>query len=448
MIFGLFSFSFSSLPINKTCNKTTSLYDCGELLFCSIEGQCKRCQTNLDCAKNYICTLSKEYKGNICSYEPLSGKWNSNTIISMISLFLAGIMVSGAGIGGGGLFVPMMLLIMKCPSSYAIPTTKAIIFGGAFAVTLFNLKKKHPYYDRPLINFNIAAMIEPISWIGTTIGVVINQIIPEYLLYILQFILLTFTSINTFKKGIKAKNKKKGQPNGELLLKETNNQSPAFSVNLLYVLFISWLVFLIISFLKGGEKAGSIIGVKFCSSTYWWLTFGPYPVYILLVWIMIKIIKNYPVLGNNNLTTKGIFAISGSGFVAGIASGFLGIGGGMVKGPLMLSMDIEPEEMAATSSLMILLTSSATSIQYIALGVMPFLEFFIFTLLGFFSFLIGIILIRWLVKKIGNRSPFLFSLSGFVLISAILMSIIGIQKVIYNIKNEIPMGFKPFCSKK
>ena len=48
---------------------------------------------------------------------------------------------------------------------------------------------------------------------------------------------------------------------------------------------------------------------------------------------------------------------------AGVAAGLLGIGGGMVKGPLLLEMGVLPQVASATSATMILFTASATTIQ-------------------------------------------------------------------------------------
>lgn len=44
--------------------------------------------------------------------------------------------------------------------------------------------------------------------------------------------------------------------------------------------------------------------------------------------------------------------------IAGLAAGLFGIGGGIVKGPLMLEMGVLPEVASVTSATMILFTSS------------------------------------------------------------------------------------------
>ncbi|OHT02082.1 hypothetical protein TRFO_07265 [Tritrichomonas foetus] len=454
MLFSFFlGFAFCGLPIGTSCNKDNREFVCGDYLICSEKHNftCQYCNSDAECHENEIhfyCRFNSKWDNYTCHYEPLIHKWDKKLIIGMVCTFFAGVFVSGAGIGGGGLFVPIMMLIVGFPGEYCIPTSKALIFGGSLAVTLFNLNKKHPYYDRPLINYNVASIIEPISWLGTILGVIFNSVIPDWLLYLIQFILLAYTAWATFKKGLKDMRKAK-ELGYEGPLTPGPYESPdgkAFSVWILVLLFIIWGIFLAISFLRGGDGADSIIGVEFCSWQYWLLTFGPFPIYALInVW-MIMIARKYPVVGPKaDLGFKSVGLLMLSGFIAGIAAGFLGIGGGMIKGPMMLALDIEGEEMAATSSFMILLTSSATSFQYIAEGIMPFAEFGIYTATGFVSFLVGIIFLRWLVKKMGNRSLFLFFLAAIIAISAVLMSVVGVIKVIRGIKAHISMGFRSFC---
>ncbi|KAH0793060.1 sulfite exporter TauE/safE family protein [Histomonas meleagridis] len=443
------------LKLNETCTDENRDYNCGDPLVC-LNGTCQFCATTDQCHKydpHFYCRFNKKYQQNICNYEPLLHPWDTRLIIGMICVFIAGIFVSGAGIGGGGLFVPILILVVEFPSEYSIPTSKALIFGGSLAVTIFNLRKRHPFYDRPLINYNVACCIEPISWLGTILGVIFNSVIPAWLLYIVQFILLSYTAYSTLMKGIKDQRKAKAlkeNPDSmeSNLISNTPGQysGPAYSKKILILLGVIWAIFLVVAFLRGGDGADSIIGIEFCSTWYWVLTFAPFPIYALINWWMYTIARNYPIVGKDaDISAKTAFVLMMSGFIAGIAAGFLGIGGGMIKGPMMLKLDIEAEEMAATSTFMILLTSSATSIQYIAEGVMPVAEFAIFSAVGFVSFLIGVIFLRWLVKKMGNRSLFLYFLAAVIAVSAVMMTVVGVKEIIFIKKNGGSMGFKSFC---
>lgn len=488
-------------------------------------------------------------------------KWNTRTIIGMILVFISGIFVSGVGIGGAALFVPIMILVNSYSAEYSVSSSNPIIIGGSLAVCIFNIRLKHPDYDRPLINYNVAAIIEPISWLGTIIGVIMNGASPSWLLYIMQFAIYSYTCVSTFKKGykdyIKMKQKKEKekelddinkntddndvketdnltkvhdkldfQDEGEAsplenqeqqndkknndddqekssindnkddkindksdinsnndkinnnngndkndiinkgsksLLKKTKsskndleeplnpneNESQskkAFSPWVLIILAIIWAVFCILPFIRGGKTTESIVNIKFCSSLYWIVTFVPFPFYFLISYIMIRIAKNYPVLGTNaDLNWKQITQLIVFGFTAGFFSGFLGIGGGVIKGPMLLALGIEAEEMAATSTFMVLLTSSITTIQFLAKGTLLYSEFGIYIAFGFVSFLIGINILKIIINKTNNRSIVLWILSAAIGISVMMIIYIGINDFVDSIKKHKKMGFRPYC---
>jgi uncharacterized membrane protein YfcA len=403
----------------------------------------------------------------------------------MICVFVGGAFVSGAGIGGGTLFVPIMMLVIGFPAEYSITQSNPLILGGSLAVTLANFRSRHHLYDRPLINYNVASIIEPVSWLGSIIGVIINRVIPDWLLYVLQFLLLVYTAWNTLSKGLaewrkRQKGKEKeaeladlkegltdaaqaeapiedapvpepvpAPPPEDTIEEALTGEGPkrAFSPGVLVVLGLVWVIFNIIPFLRGGATTSSLLGISFCSTAYWALTFGPYPIAILISAIMVKIAKNYPVVGPNaDLNAKMIAYMIGAGFFAGICSGFLGIGGGVIKGPILLALGIEAEEMAATSSFMILLTSSINSIQFVARGSMPYAEFGIYSLVGFVAFLIGANVIKVYIRRTNNRSIVLFVLGSAISVSACLIFYLGTANIVSSVKNHTSMGFRPYCT--
>lgn len=54
-------------------------------------------------------------------------------------------------------------------------------------------------------------------------------------------------------------------------------------------------------------------------------------------------------------------------FISGVMAGLLGIGGGLILGPLLLELGLHPVVSTATSNFLVLFTSSSTSIQFILL---------------------------------------------------------------------------------
>jgi uncharacterized membrane protein YfcA len=101
-------------------------------------------------------------------------------------------------------------------------------------------------------------------------------------------------------------------------------------------------------------------------------------------------------------------------FIAGVLAGALGIGGGLVLGPLLLEMGINPLISTATSNFLVLFSSSSTSLQFIIMGMMNFNYGFACTICSTLGSLIGTLAIQKLLKKTGRPSILIFAL-GIVL---------------------------------
>ncbi|OQS06223.1 hypothetical protein THRCLA_01726, partial [Thraustotheca clavata] len=119
---------------------------------------------------------------------------------------------------------------------------------------------------------------------------------------------------------------------------------------------------------------------------------------------------------------------------AGIATGLLGIGGCMVKGPVMLENGILPQVQTSSASFMILFTSSATTLQFASTGMFPVMPFGTFVLVSVVVFLAKRLLVCILVFTIG--------------LSAMCMGYIGFQTTKHDIEKGIDLGFSNICGLK
>jgi len=77
------------------------------------------------------------------------------------------------------------------------------VFGGAVANTLLNVRKRHPLADRPLIDWDLILVMEPLTIGGALIGAFLNKVLPELLLTVLLVLLLSFTSYDSLTKAMK-----------------------------------------------------------------------------------------------------------------------------------------------------------------------------------------------------------------------------------------------------
>jgi uncharacterized membrane protein YfcA len=68
----------------------------------------------------------------------------------------------------------------------------------AFAL---KLSKKHPFCNRPLIDYQMAMVLQAPILLGTSLGVKLNTMFPEWLILVLLTALLIFMSKKTVEKG-------------------------------------------------------------------------------------------------------------------------------------------------------------------------------------------------------------------------------------------------------
>ncbi|VAI82860.1 unnamed protein product [Triticum turgidum subsp. durum] len=106
------------------------------------------------------------------------------------------------GVGGGGIFVPMLTLIIGFDPKSSAAMSKCMIMGAAVSTVYCNLKLKHPTLDMPVIDYDLVLLIQPMLMLGVSIGVICNVIFPDWLVTVLLIILFIVTSTKAFLKAI------------------------------------------------------------------------------------------------------------------------------------------------------------------------------------------------------------------------------------------------------
>lgn len=133
--------------------------------------------------------------------------WMEVVVVIVCALFA--MLASAAGIGGGVIFVSMLQLFGVSPH-VAAPLSKAMIFGGASALTCMNLfqhEDKDP--TKPAIIWDLVFVIEPAAVSGALIGALINVVLPEWLLLVLEVMFLLYTAQKMLRNSMAALNKER-----------------------------------------------------------------------------------------------------------------------------------------------------------------------------------------------------------------------------------------------
>ena len=95
-------------------------------------------------------------------------------VAAMFAILIGSMIAAGGGLGGGGVFVPIYILILAYDTKYAAALSQATIFGGSIVNLAMNLRKYHPTrIHRPLTDFSTLLIFEPMLLVGTIVGNVI-----------------------------------------------------------------------------------------------------------------------------------------------------------------------------------------------------------------------------------------------------------------------------------
>ena len=123
-------------------------------------------------------------------------------VLLLLLCGLGGAVAASSGIGGGVVFVPLMVIVVGLPMTYASPVSNFVIAVSALSTFGLNLFQRHPVDpSRPLIDFEGLIYFVPIAVSSTGIGVLLNRALPEWLIKSMLFGFLALTSARTFRRG-------------------------------------------------------------------------------------------------------------------------------------------------------------------------------------------------------------------------------------------------------
>lgn len=341
-------------------------------------------------------------------------KFDIKLLEGSLICFIGGALCSGGGIGGGAFYLCTFILLLGMDTHTAVPLSKVTIFGIALGGLFVIVPQKHPLNKlRTLVDYNAVMILQPMVLLGTVVGVFMNVIFPNWLITIGLAILFCVTSYRTLSKGFKLRKKDKmaqklaaeeearkaqealdasnltesdgvsgielndtkrpangnGDDDGVALIDDANEvpivtdehnakkketRESVIKALSMIVVMIGMFVFL---YLKGSTSGKSAAGIECGSPVYWGLVAAVFPymicVTLFVLWFLKRHKRRIVLEGDLTLSKKQMLQIVFGGFFAGLLSSFLGVGGGVVVGPLLLELGLLPQVATATSSFMI-----------------------------------------------------------------------------------------------
>ncbi|GMI95042.1 hypothetical protein like AT2G25737 [Hibiscus trionum] len=379
---------------------------------------------------------------------------------------------SVGGVGGGGIFVPMLSLIVGFDPKSATAISKCMIMGAATSTVYYNLKLRHPTLDMPIIDYDLALLIQPMLMLGISIGVTFNVIFADWMVTVLLIILFVGTSTKAFIKGVETWKKEtilkqeaarrlesngagssadyRPLPSGpnSNRLKDNTDREVTVLENVCWkelgLLCFVWVAFLIVQISKNRTTTT-------CSVGYWVLNLMQIPVSVAVtLYEAVGLYKGHRVIASKgehgtNFTAYELFGYCFFGVLAGIVGGLLGLGGGFIMGPLFLELGIPPQVSSATATFAMTFSSSMSVIEYYLLKRFPVHYALYFTAVATFAAIVGQHVVRRLIMLFGRASLIIFILAFTIFVSAISLGSVGISNMIGKIQRHEYMGFENLC---
>ena len=459
-----------------------------KLLFilCLINIHYSNCNVNHICANN--CSTYLRNCPNHCNNELWECSLTQQCIhkdlfpLSLIDYILGFVVIVTAmlssigGIGGGGLLLPIYMLLGSFGIDYSVPLTIITVAGTSFVKFLILFLKKHNIsFKRDMIDYLLVMIIVPFDSNLSLFGYILNVTSPLWFLTINIFIILSIMATKMLCRGIELYNIETKSDNKIKYIDGLPLQE--IPVSLIYIEGLELEVDsedykLAISDYEGDKEIDKYIYVSYtlimfgilsgmslirnyflsvCSNEYWIYITGQIIITTLIgVMVIFKVLDINQERINNNYhfldtdikyNQENIYLVGISTFT-GIVSTFLGIGGGMIMTPILNSLGMLPEVVSATSSVTTFFSAIISIIQYMGGDlILPYYSIYFF-FCGAIGGYMGANFTRFIVEFLNNRYLVLIILSVLVGTSCLLLSGINIDKLM---NDDNHSGFLNFC---
>jgi uncharacterized membrane protein YfcA len=393
-------------------------------------------------------------------------------------LFWAGIICSAGGIGGGGVYVTVLMVAGGLPIADAVPLSKAIVFSGSMSTLFLNLRKSFGSGNtKTLIDYNICRLVVPGALVGTLFGVLLNNVLPGWVIGLLLVLILIFISSMTSRtlfqqwKEEKAQAKSPdeapeastpappppaaapepaantGEPAATQGKKSMRSKSTAMDMIVWFLCLFMVIFFGVLRFHTGRcqqavlaneieERCNHrIFGYLGHGTMQRWMQNESSALVVRIVAYVVPICTCFLAIGLYSVRLMAYEAYSFvetqkyviMAIITGTLAGLLGIGGGLIFSPFFLVVGIEPAIAVATSSTCVIFTSSSTTLQYLLTDRIIISLVIIYGIVNLAAAYLGTKAVHYLQDNFGCRKSYI---SAIVLVGVLLSTVLAIIKFI------------------
>lgn len=176
-------------------------------------------------------------------------------LAAMLIWFVMGGIATACGVGGGGIYVPLGMLLLQFSPRQASGLSQCSIFGATLGGLIINVRDLHPaqditdapgelapdgrrflqqkhkktsdeikskdtlnsvFYTRPRISYDMTLYLAPVEMAGAVVGVLIQTFLPNWAFLMIAGLVLLFTSYKTYCKFFDARRTEKKHAEDEM----------------------------------------------------------------------------------------------------------------------------------------------------------------------------------------------------------------------------------------
>lgn len=423
---------------------------CGKDLVCR-QGLCRHCAVDADCPSLHLCASAV---GRSSACVPIERKaWeialtNPMEGLCTILIFMASTLAATAGTGGGGIFVPILVSLSSLKARSAVPLCQCMILCSSLVNLAVFVAQRHPDSPHlPVIDYDCVMLFEPLLFLGVTFGVLVNLMAPQWLLLLVLFATLGVALWRTISKGLRQLRQEQTAAllnlSGELSRKpyteafvELTNRKAWQIVGAVVV----WLLML----------ASSFHGFPPCSGS-----FATFLTLLAAVLVACAVVAAHFIASTGSdsaLERSPVDWVSGGelakvlrfplvAFGAGFLGGLLGLGGGVIVGPVLLEMGMHSEAVQATTAAFVFLSSSIATIQFAVLSQHVWHYALWYSAVTVAATILGQYLCEVYVRRRRQYSYVTLAIAGVLLASLAGLSVVGVHQLAQDLHEGGQVGF-------
>lgn len=356
------------------------------------------------------------------------------------ALFVSGVLCSAAGVGGGGIYVSLLMALGGLTARDAVPLSKGIVFFGSMASLVLNTRRAAAgkASEKPaLINYGVCRIVVPSSLIGTLFGVLINHTASDRTILFMLAGILSFMAITSTRttwkqyreetaaaEVVATPQRQEAEGAAAVAAGGVPTEGPLASRKAWEMQDIIGVVAMLLTTIACGTT-------RFHMGRWGFMAAHPGVARLvdcltlaapIALGLFATLYNSYVCVQQECWMPTEVAKLSAMAIFTGCFAGLVGIGGGLIFSPFFLLMGLDPAVAVATSSTCVIFTSCSTTFQYLLTGRIIMSLTVLYGLATFFASYCGTSLVHFLQDRFSGRRSYISGIVAFaVLVSTSLV---------------------------